>query len=241
MKNEKGAIQATTKYGMFKNLEGNRPLNKGLLRVINESVRNDGNYLQYNPIIVNEKMEVIDGQHRLKVAEELEKTIYYIVADGFTLHQAQILNSRKREWRAIDFLNSYIVEGKRDYQEIYPFMEEYLLSLSIAVKLLSKQYGQAPMNRFRAGNFVVVDKAWAENAAGLLSTIRDHSPDYAFAHGACIRAVGHLLDVLSDPKVFERQLARYQQTITRRVSVKDYLKQFQLILDMGGDSGIKLL
>lgn len=235
-------IHKTEEYDLFKQLEGNRPLNKGLIRSLHESIENDGNYLQYNPILVNEDMEVIDGQHRLKVAKELEKPIYYIVAEGFRLKQAQILNSRKRDWKAADYLHALLAQGDRDAQILNDFMQEYKMSIAICVKLLGKSFTQVPMKRFREGTFTVVDIAWAQNAAGLLSTIREHSPDYAFAHTACIQAVARMMDILPDPKVFEKKLTQYQMTITRRASARDYLRQFELILNSGGEGNkFKLL
>lgn len=234
-------ILSTESYGMFKVLNGNRPLNKGLLVSIHESVENDGDYLKYNPIIVNEKMEVIDGQHRLKVAEEAGVPIYYVVAEGFRLKQAQILNSRKRQWTSNDFLQSYITEDMRDYKEIQEYMKEYRFSVAIVTKFLSRNINSSVMIKFREGKFEVVDREWGENGLGLLSTIREHSPDYCYGQSSCQIAVAIMLDKLSDPKEFERKLEQYQTTVTRRNSSKDYLKQFQLILDMGGASKTRLL
>lgn len=235
-------VYKTTDYDRFKKLEGNRDLNKGLLVQVHESVENDGNYLQHNHIIVNEKWEVIDGQHRLKVAEEAEKEIYYTIAPGFGLREAQILNSRKRQWTGRDFLRSYIYSGNKNYQELSEIMIEYHFSIAICVKALAKDISHdSAMKRFRAGTFEIRDRAFGENLLGLLSTIRDHSPDYCYAQSACQRAVKQMLEKMADPKVFEKALIKYQTTVTRRNSEKDYLKQFQLILDAGGDNKIRLI
>jgi hypothetical protein len=236
-------IEKTISYGKFKQLEGNRPINKGLLNAIRESINNDGNYLMYNPIIVNEKMEIIDGQHRLEAARLEAADIYYIMATGMRIRQAQVLNSRKRQWSSNDFLQSYLVEGKRDYETLKVLMDEYKFSVAICVKYLAKNNHQSAMKKFRDGKFEVVDRDWAEDCLGLLSIVRDYSPDYAYAQSMCQTAVGKMLDALraaGNPRLFEEQLKRYQTTITRRNSTKDYLKEFQLILDMGGNSKIKL-
>lgn len=235
MAKEETKVLSTTNYDQFVKLNGNRNYNKGLLISIMESVENDGDYLKYNPILVNEKMEIIDGQHRLKVAEQAGVPIYYIVGEGLRLKHAQIFNSRKRQWTSIDFLQSFIAQGDRDAQVLADFMDEYKISVAIAVKLLSKSVTQTSMRKFREGKFVVVDANWAEDVAGILSTIREHSPDYAFAQNACIKAVTIMYDKLPDPKVFEKKLTQYQSTITRRNSPKDYLRQFELILNAGND------
>lgn len=244
MENKEIKIEKTISYGKFKQLKGNRPINKGLLTAIRESINNDGNYLMYNPIIVNEKMEIIDGQHRLEAARLEASYIYYIVADGMKIRQAQVLNSKKRQWSSNDFLQSYLVEGKRDYETLNVLMNEYKFSIAIVVKFLAQQFHKPAMDRFRDGHLLIVDQDWAENAMGLLSTVRDYSPDYAYAQSSCQRAVAVLLNGLmksGKPRLFEDQLKRYQTTITRRNSIKDYLKEFQLILDMGGDNKVKLI
>jgi hypothetical protein len=235
-------ILKTTDYSIFNKLNGNRPYNKGLLRSLHESIENDGDYLMYNPILVNDDMEVVDGQHRLKVAEEAGKAIYYIVGENLKLKQAQIFNSRKRQWILADFLNAYLVQGHRDAQILFDFSKEFRLSIAISVKLLAGSMSTSTMEKFRNGQFEIKDLTRAQDIAGVLSTIRDHSPDYAFAHNACIKAVFILLEKVADPKVFQRKLEQYQTVITRRVSPKDYLRQFELVLNMGSDKKeIKLL
>lgn len=234
-------IQSTTDYSIFKQLLGNRPLNKGLLASLHQTIEEDGDFLKVNEILVNEKMEVIDGQHRLKVAEDRGIPIYYKIASGLRLSHARIFNSRKREWTARDYLHAYLTEGNRDAQILSDFMEEYKFSVAVSVRLLMKDSSAESMRKFRNGKFEIVDLTYAQDIAGLLSTLRDHSPDYAFAHAACIKAVMMMYEKMPDPKVFEKQLVKYGTTITRRVSPKDYLRQFQLILDMGGKSVVALL
>jgi len=241
MKQEEIKVLSTTEHEIFKKLEGNRPYNKGLLNALEESMLNDGDYLRYNPILVNEKMEVIDGQHRLKKAKDLNKPIYYIIAKGFGLKQAQILNSRKRDWKAIDYLNAFIAQHDPEAKILKEFCDEYRLSISIGVKLLSKIPGNEAMKKFREGKFVVKDLTWAQDAAGILLTIRRHSPDYAFARSACISAVFQMMNKLPTPRLFEEQLEKYQVTVTQRASAKEFLNQFQLILDMGGESKYRLI
>lgn len=239
--NEETVILQTTNYQQFKKLNGNRPLNKSFLNILEESILNNGNYLKYNPILVNKDLEVIDGQHRLKKAEDLQLPIYYIVAPDFKLKQAQILNSRKRGWTSQDFLNSYLAEGHKEYQVIDELSKEYRFSITIVTKALQQNFHKLPMDRFRDGTFTVIDRTWAEDFLGVLSTIREYSPDYCFVQSSCQRAVQKMMEKLSDPKIFERKLKQYQTTITRRNSANDYLKEFQLILDAGGDNKIKLL
>lgn len=226
----------TTDYDQFVVLEGNRPINKGLILAIEQSIHDDGNYLQYNPIIVNEHNEVIDGQHRLAVAKKMGVSVYGIVAPGMKLRQTQTLNSKKRAWISADYLHALITQGNRDAMLVRELMNEYKFSVAIVVRCLGLTAEGSIMQKFRDGKFVVKDREKGEDLLGVLSTIRDHSPDYAFAHSACLKAVISMMEKVTDPKVFQRKLEQYNQVITRRASPKDYLSQFENIIKAGGDN-----
>lgn len=57
-------VYRTNNYDQFKRLVGNREVNPKRVKTIKKSVEEIG-YIP-NPIIVNENMEVIDGQGRLQ-------------------------------------------------------------------------------------------------------------------------------------------------------------------------------
>ena len=67
MKESKFKIYETTSYSQFKTMEGNRAVKDGRVNKIVESINKIGYVL--SPILVNEKMEVIDGQGRLSALE----------------------------------------------------------------------------------------------------------------------------------------------------------------------------
>ena len=73
-------IHSTQNYRQFNFIRENRDVNfKSLL----ESVQKK-NLLDCHPIICDEDLNVIDGQHRLKVAETLQVPIYYIISKTAT-------------------------------------------------------------------------------------------------------------------------------------------------------------
>ena len=71
-----GQIHWTTDYDIFKQLLGNREINYNHVRRLIKSMQEE--YLIV-PIQVNEKMEVIDGQHRIAACKELGFPIYYMI------------------------------------------------------------------------------------------------------------------------------------------------------------------
>ena len=62
---------------MFKTMDGNRLLKNDRVNKIVESINAVGYIL--SPILVNEKMEVIDGQGRLAALERLKMPVHYMV------------------------------------------------------------------------------------------------------------------------------------------------------------------
>ena len=114
-------IKETRNYDLFKRLEGNRDV-KCVKKII-DSIRNVG-YL-FNPIMVNEKMEIIDGQNRLEACKALGLPIFYYVQKGIGINEARSLNLGRTNWKPIDYVKSYAEEGRKSYQYLVELIEKY--------------------------------------------------------------------------------------------------------------------
>jgi len=69
----------TTDYSKFNTLAGNRQVNIAHVKKLESSF--DEEYL-ISPILVNEKFQIIDGQHRFEAAKNLKLPIYYYMIQG---------------------------------------------------------------------------------------------------------------------------------------------------------------
>lgn len=88
-------VHTTTFYPLFKPIDGNRTLNTlHLNRLRNAMV---DNYL-FTVIIVNERYEIIDGQHRFECIKELGYPLHYIICKGYGLDEVHILNQNSKDW-----------------------------------------------------------------------------------------------------------------------------------------------
>lgn len=116
-------VYQTNELGIFKLVNGNRPPNPQHIRRLKESMLVYGVLL--NPIIINEKFEVIDGQHRLLAAKEIEGSIYYVIANGYNLRQIHALNQNQKNWTTADFLEGYVCLGVESYIELKSFWERH--------------------------------------------------------------------------------------------------------------------
>lgn len=124
-------IKTTTNYGMFKRLEGNREVSKQRKMAIFASIRENG-YIGA-PILVNEKMEVIDGQGRLAACEELGIPIPFCVKNGTDVKSCMILNQNTRNWTDEEYVKSYARQGDPSYKFLLILMEDFGVGCHTAI------------------------------------------------------------------------------------------------------------
>ncbi len=70
-------IEKTKDYHIFKALNFNREKSKRHVQKLKQIILKE-NLLHIHPIVVNHEMEIIDGQHRLQAAKELDLDVFYI-------------------------------------------------------------------------------------------------------------------------------------------------------------------
>lgn len=133
-------VYVTKDYSIFKRLIGNRDIPESRISKIVESIQTIG--WVHNPIIVNEKMEVIDGQGRLTALQRLKMPIEYIIAKGAGNKECIYMNMNMVNWKLPDFIKSYAEQGNENYQRLLSLMQRYangnLDIISTAVYRLSK-------------------------------------------------------------------------------------------------------
>jgi hypothetical protein len=169
-------IYFTTEYGKFSWLKGNREINEAKVKKIMEDISEGINFLSYCPIIVNEKMEIIDGQHRYTVAKMLKLPVHYVIHEKAELEVVPKINSRSSKWTTKDFLNSYVSLKMDAYLKLQAFLDNHLrISLPIAIKLLhdGNFKGEGTVDKFRDGDFQF--KHYNE-IAELMLLIKDFEP-----------------------------------------------------------------
>lgn len=146
-------INTTSNYSIFKSIDGNRTINGLHLARIKKSMQEE--YL-FTAIMVNEKMEVIDGQHRLEAAKSLGLPVNYVVCEGYNLLDVHRLNQNLKTWNAHDYLAGYCDMGLTDYLIFKKFIEDYGFSIETTLHILSGHTsGGHILNIFKQGLFKV--------------------------------------------------------------------------------------
>ena len=114
MNNTIGKIYVTDKYDMFRKLIGNRDVSERHKNEIVQSIKTYG-YIS-NPIAVNDRMEVIDGQHRLAALKELGLPVEYYIVKGATASVCAGLNGVQKNWNTKQRIKSFADQGNGNYK-----------------------------------------------------------------------------------------------------------------------------
>lgn len=129
-------IQSTFKYELFQFVDGNRDIDHE--DRIEKSIRESGLLIQ--PVLVNQNMQIIEGQNRYQACRNLGLPIYYVIQEDIGLEEVKSLNSASKNWTTKNYIHSFAAGDKKiDY---------------IYVEQLLKQF---PWSTLRIINFAISD------------------------------------------------------------------------------------
>lgn len=135
-------IYVTRDYDMFKPLLGNREVTKTRVNKAVESIQKFGWLTE--PILVNEKYEVIDGQGRLAALKELGMPVEFVIEKGIGRNECQGLNLYQKNWTVSDYIESFIAEGNDDYMWLKEVIaENKVLSTNFVISALVSENNSA--------------------------------------------------------------------------------------------------
>lgn len=114
-------IYETTDYDLFKQLLGNRDPRQE--KAVIESINKVG-YL-FDPILCNEKYEIIDGQNRLEAVRKLGLPVYFTIERGIGIDECRQMNIGRTNWGIEDYIYSYAEIGNQDYRRVASLLLEF--------------------------------------------------------------------------------------------------------------------
>lgn len=114
-KEKVGTIYSETDYSRFRFLLGNR--NAKSIGKVKKSIQEVG-YVSC-PIMVNEHMEIIDGQNRFYALQDLGLPVEYYMVKGVGINEARSMNIGRSNWTTKDWVESYMKEGNTNYMRLY--------------------------------------------------------------------------------------------------------------------------
>lgn len=158
MENIKKEIYTTKNYDEFKHLKGNRVVSEQRVNKIINSIRDVG-YIT-NPIIVNEKMEVIDGQGRLQALKILKMDVEYIIEPGAGIEQCLNMNINQTNWNLRDYIKSYSDNGIDGYVKLLKLMQEYPQFNCYVLMTATREVSKTDGHLIKSGNLTITDEQY---------------------------------------------------------------------------------
>lgn len=236
---EKVAIQIykTKNYDQFYLLEGNREVNERHIEKLKLSMTEEE---CVSPIQVNEKMEIIDGQHRFRALQELKKPIYYYIIKGARLSTVQRLNSYTKNWTTEDYMKSYEESGNSNYKIYREFKDTYKFGNSVNFLLLTQSWDRGEQEReFKSGGFKIKDIEYAAAIANKLEQMSKYIPWYkerswCYAMYRAIKTKGF------DWELWLHKCSYQQRQLVKCANVEQYLELIQEIYNFKNKKENKL-
>lgn len=182
-------IVKTKDYNLFKKHEHNRSIDQLNLKKIVASIQAQ-NLLEYRPLLVDEYMRVIDGQHRLEAAKILQVDIFYQVNRDSKSEDIILLNAHGKNWTINDYVDSFISKGNREYKKLKEFCQERDCPYYIAIRALKGDRDHT-MKDFKNGLFKFTDEHSMDLLAQLLNktdTVLATIKQYVLGHVKVIRS-----------------------------------------------------
>jgi hypothetical protein len=220
-----GTVQKTTNYGLFNYIDSNRTISKPHVQHLIDSFEKNPTLVQTRPILVNENMEVIDGQHRLQACQTLHLPVYYMVAQGTDIESAQLMNALQKGWGIMDYARSYAMSGKQDYKRFLQLHEEYPIAVSLLIRFSDSGRKNRLGVRFKRGEYTLrEDMNVVEAQLQMLEDFSECLPfwrDYNFG-----MAVYQIINIPNYNH--EHMIARLtDRPIKRQASLTDYLRELE--------------
>lgn len=234
------SVFQTDQYNNFSFINGNRALNLKKMNKIIKEIESGNDMLKYYPILVSfvdDRLQILDGQHRFFISKRLERPIYYILAEEKTMQEIAKVNSNVEKWTATNFINCYIQQGNENYVRLREFLDLYSINIGTSLRLLTTgtpgSEGSAPelQEKFETNQFEV--KKWDE-AVTLAEECK------LFASGGFWQDRGFIIAIhkiktagLVSIKDLAEVFNKYPGSMEKQHSYKQYIQALEILFNKG--------
>lgn len=231
-------IQSTQDYSLFKRIKGNRRVSQPHINRLLEAIKDDPETITYNPIIVNDDMEVIDGQHRLEAIKKVDLPVHYIKVKDLDLRAVQKLNSLSKMWSPMDYAKSFAENGNENYRIYIDFKARFKFNHDVCMRYLALN---TPMTGtlFKQGKFTIPNVARSYELSTYLQDLVQFYDRITYRNPA----FGFLIISQSpnyDHKRMYRQMKNYAHLLNEQALANDYAREFERIYNYHQHSSTRL-
>lgn len=111
---ERVQVFETTDYDMFGLKKCNRIVDEKHVEKLKKRIEHN-NLMHINPILVDENMEIVDGQHRFWALVQLGLPIIYQIVEDYKDEMLIELNCSQKNWKAQDYIKYYAEHCIKDF------------------------------------------------------------------------------------------------------------------------------
>lgn len=211
-------------YSKFRLYPTNRAIAEPKVKKLMESIKKHG-YIEGKEIIVNKKMEIIDGQHRYAACRQLGLPINYVMHNNGSADSDLIidLNQNQTNWSLHTYVLHWAREGVKFHQVVMDFENRYHFGITNSLEICAA--GHKPAKSIRGGeNLAINDKR--EQVAEFVVSVST-LPFYKSLH--FISAIKHLIK--KGKKEDIKKLLKHHMTIRQQPSRNAYLAVFENIIN----------
>jgi hypothetical protein len=155
-------VLQTKNYSMFKFRNDNRDVNEPHVRKLTKNMKENG-WMKGSIVVVNEKNEIIDGQHRIKAAITAGVPVEYIVSRGSGIREIIGNNVLTNQWNIKTYLDHHVKQGNTNYQVLKDFMVKYpMFKFTELTMFLNNGLNNASRGVFESGDWKIKNVKTAE-------------------------------------------------------------------------------
>lgn len=162
------AINETTDYSKFVFSDLNRPLDltDPPTKRLAISMLQSG-WLNGYPAMVTKipggRLQVEEGQHRIRIAKEYGISIKYVIENkDFDL---AVINSTSKPWSNEDFANRYAKGGNPHYAELLEFYNQHNIPFTMCAAMLANTASFGNCRGFKSGDYKIKSREAANAVA----------------------------------------------------------------------------
>lgn len=136
-------IYKTSEYSKFSFIPGNRPISEKKVSSYAQMIV-DGYPQEEAPILVTEKLEILDGQHRLMAARRMGTPVAFIISQKSADSSAMVdINKGASSWKIEDYVQYFSHRGNIHYTRLHEFCKSNTISLGMGMICLGYPRGYA--------------------------------------------------------------------------------------------------
>jgi hypothetical protein len=226
-------IEKTRNYEMFKTLDCQRNLVESHVVNLMKSIE-ENNKMNLHPILVNEDMEVIDGQHRLEAARRLKIFVFYQVDYNFKEIDVITWNKVSKNWSHEDYLKFWIHRGNANYIRFKTFIDKMKCDTRKGLTIMNLGLKHDTLQKFREGSMeFVIDVKWEIHMALVDETlvyIRQFVGSKNHDWTSSMKLYISLMLIVRHPdfnlEVWKNNLSRHIKEVRAKNSRADYIEMF---------------